>query len=172
MNFHVNESLSNDKVRIVDSDFISEKDIVQKNQALRFARSKDLDLIEIKSQKDISICILDNFDKFKYRKQKEEKEKQKQQRQSAIAMKDIQIRPVTDTNDLMVKARKIKSIIDDGDQVKISVKFKGREVSHIEQGKQVLDTLLSKVGDFKIDKPQTFSNKVLSVIISKQKETN
>lgn len=134
-------------------------------EALREAQSNELDLIEIaKTKEGFSVCKIMDYGKYKFEQQK----KQKAQKQKVFDLKEVQVRPVTDYNDLQTKASKIKSWMEDGHKVQIICKFSGRELEYKNLGKEIIEDLLKLVGQYKIDQPLKDSERKLMVTIGKE----
>ena len=134
-------------------------------EALREAQHNELDLIEIaKTKEGFSVCKIMNYGKFKFEQQK----KQKAQKQKVLDLKEVQVRPVTDYNDLETKAAKIKIWIEDGHNVQIICKFSGRELEHKNLGRGIIEDLLKLVGEYKITQPLKDSERKLMLTIGKE----
>lgn len=118
--------------------------IVPIRDALEKAQNLGLDLVELNRNSNPPVCKLLNFGKFKYEQMKQAKKKQHIQK-----LKEVVLRPVTDTHDIKVKANHIRQWLEDGDKVKIIIKMRGREKIHPEQGFLVLKELLSNVEQYK-----------------------
>ncbi len=95
-----------------------------------------------------------------------EKERLRKARASQQEVKEIQLRPVTDTHDLETKARRARAFLEDGDRVKITVKFMGREVTHASLGEQVLQDFLTLVGDHKLERQAALNDRQIQCFIS------
>ncbi len=110
--------------------------VVSKHEALARAMQESLDLVEISPHAEPPVCKILDYGKFKYEQQKKKHEAKKKQK--IIEVKEIQMRPMIDTNDYNVKCRSIERFLKDGNKVKISMRFRGREMSHQEIGMAVL----------------------------------
>lgn len=163
-----NREITNRSVRIVDSEIVEKTKVFALNAALKIAYDNEVDLIEINENNGTSICVLESYDKYKYRISKEEKSKKKQQREAKVSIKEVQLRPVTNINDITIKATKAKKFIEDGDKVKILVKFRGRETSFIDQGRQVISSFLDIIGPHKVDQALSQNGRDLSITIVKE----
>lgn len=115
--------------------------VVTKQEALAKAQDAGLDLVEISPHAEPPVCKLLDYGKFKFEQQKKKAEAKKKQK--VIEIKEIQLRPMIDTNDLNVKCRAIERFLSEGNKVKITMRFRGRELSHQEFG----IALLKKVQD-------------------------
>jgi translation initiation factor IF-3 len=110
--------------------------VVSRQEALQKAREVGLDLVEVSPNADPPVCKLLNYGKFKYEQQKKKAEAKKKQK--VIEIKEVQFRPMIDEGDLTTKCRSIKRFIEEGNKVKVLMRFRGRELSHHEIGLEVL----------------------------------
>ena len=110
--------------------------VVTRNEALDMAADAGLDLVEIAPNADPPVCKILDFGKFKYEEQKRKNEARKKQK--VIEVKEIKLRPSIDDHDYDVKMRSMKSFIGEGDKVKVTMRFRGRELAHQELGMNVL----------------------------------
>ena len=120
--------------------------IVDLNKALTIAREKNLDLVEVAPDGVPPVCRILNYGKFKYAQRKKEKEASKKQR--VIKVKEIKIRPKIDEHDYQTKLRMAWNFCDHGDKVKVTLMFRGREMSHKELGRQLMDRIVVDMGEF------------------------
>ncbi len=114
-------------------------------EALRVAGDMDVDLVEIAATANPPVCRLIDYGKFKYQEQK--KEQDAKAKQTVIEVKEIKLRPGTDEGDYQVKMRNIKRFLDDGDKVKVTLRFRGREMAHQELGMEQLERIKADLGD-------------------------
>lgn len=105
-----------------------------------------LDLVEISPNANPPVCKIMDFGKFKYEQQKRESEARKKQK--IIEVKEVKFRPNTDTNDYDVKMRNVFKFLANGDKVKISLRFRGREMAHLNLGRELLERVADDVKDF------------------------
>jgi translation initiation factor IF-3 len=110
--------------------------VVPRNEALARAMGAGLDLVEVSPNADPPVCKILDFGKFKYEEQKRKNEARKKQK--VIEVKEIKLRPSIDDHDYDVKMRSMKSFIEEGDKVKVTMRFRGRELAHQELGMNVL----------------------------------
>lgn len=111
--------------------------VVSTRQALEMAANAGLDLVEVAAAADPPVCKILDYGKFKFQEQKRKNEARKKQK--VIEVKEIKMRPSIDDNDYNVKMRAIHRFLEDGDKVKITIRFRGREMLHQELGMVVLD---------------------------------
>ena len=119
--------------------------VVNINDALRLAGELDVDLVEISATAVPPVCRLMDYGKFKYQEQK--KAAEAKSKQKVIEVKEVKFRPGTDDGDYNIKVRNIKRFLDDGDKCKITLRFRGREITHQEIGLALLQRLRDELAD-------------------------
>lgn len=140
----MNEAIRAREVRLVDENG-QQLGIVSGREAQRLASEKGLDLVEVAPQARPPVCRIMDFGKYKYEQQKREREARKNQK--VITIKEIKMRPNIDGHDFEVRVRNAERFLKEGDKIKCTIMFRGREIVHSELGKQVLDRLLKRVQD-------------------------
>lgn len=138
------------EVRVINADG-DNMGILPYFKALNTAEDQGLDLILINGGVQPPVCRIGDLGKYKYEQQKRQKELDKKNRENRIEIKEVQLRPGIDRHDLDIKIRHIKEWISDGDKVKIVIKFRGREMANADQGKNIIDNILSQVPSAKIE---------------------
>lgn len=130
------------------------------------ARSLDLDLVEVAPNADPPVCRIMDYGKFKYMQSKREQEARK--KQTVIQVKEIKVRPKTDEHDLNVKIRHIRKFLEDGDKVKVTVRFRGREMTYASQsGFEMLKHIVSEVADLsKVESAPKMEGRTMMTIIA------
>ena len=111
--------------------------------ALRMARERGLDLVEVAPNAVPPVCRLLEYGKFKYEQTRKEREARKNQK--IVLLKEVRLTPKTDEHDIEVKCKTIQRFLEDGDKVKVTIRFKGREMAHPQLGRQVLDTIAANL---------------------------
>jgi translation initiation factor IF-3 len=134
----VNEEIRVPQVRLIDQDGEMQGVMTARDALLR-AYAVGLDLLEISPNADPPVCKILDFGKFKYEQQKKKNEAKKKQR--VIEIKEVKVRPNIDENDYQVKLRAMKSFIEEGDKVKVTLRFRGREMAHQDIGVKVLERI-------------------------------
>ena len=131
----INEEIGVLRLRLVDErgEMVG---IVQRNEALAMAADAGLDLVEIAPNADPPVCKILDFGKYKYEEQKKKNEARKKQK--VIEVKEIKLRPSIDDHDYDVKKKSMFKFIDEGDKVKVTMRFRGRELAHQDLGMNVL----------------------------------
>ena len=120
--------------------------IVKIAEALKMAEEADVDLVEIAPQAEPPVCKLMDYGKFKYQEQKRAHDARLKQK--VIQVKEVKFRPGTDENDYQVKLRNLLRFLDEGDKVKITLRFRGREMAHQEFGVRQLERLKADLDEF------------------------
>jgi translation initiation factor IF-3 len=133
---NVNTDIRVPNVRLIDADG-SNVGVVTINDALNRAEAAGLDLVEIVPNSDPPVCKILDFGKFKYEEQKRKNEARKKQK--VIEVKEIKMRPGIDEHDYQVKMKAIHRFLEEGDKVKVTLRFRGREMAHQEIGAKVLE---------------------------------
>jgi len=132
-------------VRLIDHEG-KQVGVVPIAQAQQMAREKDLDLVEISASASPPVCKIMDYGKFIFQQKKKSSEAKKKQK--VIVVKEVQFRPRIDEHDFDFKKNHVVRFLQHGDKVKASIRFRGREMSHMELGRAVLDRLLSEVKEF------------------------
>lgn len=133
------------EVRLIDHEG-KQVGVVALQQAQDLAREKDLDLVEISPTANPPVCKIMDYGKYVFQQKKKQSEAKKKQK--VIVVKEVQFRPRIDEHDYDFKKNNIVRFLQHGDKVKASIRFRGREMSHMELGRAVLDRLLTDVKEF------------------------
>ena len=118
------------------------------SKALTIARERGFDLVEVASQTQPPVCRLLDYGKFKYEQTKKEHEARKKQK--SVFLREVRFRPKIGRHDIEFKIRTIKKLLGEGDKVKVSVLFRGREITHPELGRELLNNVAVDLGDMAI----------------------
>jgi translation initiation factor IF-3 len=143
----VNERIRAREVRLIDTDG-TQLGIMPLRQALEIAYEKGLDLVEVAPQARPPVCRIMDYGKFKYEESKREREARKKQKQ--VTIKELKLRPSIEDHDLQVKLRNAERFLRDGDKVKCTIMFRGREIVHKELGRAVLDRLAAALSELAV----------------------
>jgi translation initiation factor IF-3 len=122
--------------------------ILEKHNAIAAAEDLGLDLVEVAPTADPPVCRIMDYGKYKYEQSKKAQLAKKNQK--IILIKEIKIRPKTDIHDLETKAKHARRFLDEGNKLKITVRFRGREIVHIDRGKLVLEKLMEMLEDITV----------------------
>lgn len=158
----INHQILNREVRITKSD---NNGLYSKGEAIRIAESQECDLIEVSESGGVSICVVMDYAKFLFQQKKQEKERQKNQKR--VEIKELRFTPNIGEHDLEIKVRQAEKFIKSGDEVKIAVKFSGREMAYQDHGKILIARIMESLQDIiKIKSPITMSGKMMMTVLA------
>ncbi len=141
--------------------------VLPTREAIQMAYSAGLDLVEIAAAANPPVCKILDFGKYKYEIQKKKNEARKKQK--VIEVKEIKMRPSIDEHDYQVKMRSMRRFLEEGDRVKVTIRFRGRELVHQDLGLKVLDRVREELGDLgKIEQlPRIEGRQMVMVVASR-----
>ena len=158
-----NNRISSPEVQVITSDG-ENLGVLNTNEAISMAKNQGLDLIEISPNANPPVCKIMDMGKYKYDLQK--KANQAKKKQKTVSLKEIKLRPGTETHDYNFKIKNAKKFISKGDKVKFTVKFKGREMQHTELGKELMNKIIDETKDIaKVESQPKFEGKQMVMII-------
>jgi translation initiation factor IF-3 len=140
----INDRIRADEIRLIGADG-ENAGVVTPRRALEMAEEVGLDLVEISPNANPPVCKIMDYGKYKYEQQKRESEARKKQK--IIEVKEVKFRPGTDTHDYQVKMRNVLKFLEGGDKVKITLRFRGREMAHQDLGRNLLERIAEDVKD-------------------------
>ena len=140
----INEQIRDKEVRLIGEDG-TQMGIMSSREAMRLAEEAGLDLVKIAPTAKPPVCKIVDYGKYKYEQLRKEKEARKKQR--TIEIKEIRLSPNIDTNDLTTKINAARKFITKGDKVKITLRFRGREIAHMNNSKHILDDFAESLSD-------------------------
>ena len=143
--------------------------VLSRDAALALAEESGMDLVEIQPQADPPVCKIMDFGRFKFEMQKKANEAKKKQKQ--VEIKELKFRPVTDEGDYQIKMRNIRRFLEEGDKVKINIRFRGREMSHQELGREMATRIETELGDEIVieSRPRLEGRQMVMMIAPKKK---
>lgn len=166
----INEGIRAKEVRLIGADG-EQIGIVSINEALDAAREADLDLVNIAPNAKPPVCKVIDYGKYRYEAIKREKEAKKKQK--VINVKELRLSPNIDTHDLEVKANQANNFLKKGDRVKVTVRFRGRELGHTSIGKDVLNDFADLTSENGIiDKKPTMEGRSMVMFLAPNTENN
>ena len=143
--------------------------IMSARDAMKLAREADLDLVKIAPNAKPPVCKIVDYGKYRYELARREKEAKKKQR--TMEVKEIRLSPNIDVNDLNTKANQARKFLSKGDRVKVSLRFRGRELAHINYSKQILDSFYEKLEDIAVvDKPAKMEGRTMVMFLSEKRQ--
>ena len=140
----VNRQIRSPKIRLIDEEG-NMIGVVTVSEGLRRAEEAGLDLVEISPNVDPPVCKVTDFGKLKYENQKKKTAAKKKQK--VITVKEVKVRPGIEENDFQVKLRSVIKFLNEGDKVKVTLRFRGREIAHEEFGLKVLERIRDEVAE-------------------------
>ena len=160
----INEEITDKEVRLIGSDG-EQLGIMSADEALKIAIEHDLDLVKIAPGSNPPVCRVMDYGKYRFEQTKKEKEAKKNQR--IIEVKEIRMSPGIDTNDFNTKLKNAQKFLSDGDRVKVSVRFRGREMAHTDIGEVLLRDFADKCGEIaNLDKAPKLEGRNMSIFLS------
>ena len=160
----LNEEIKDKEIRLIGSQG-EQLGIVSSAEALRIADEQGLDLVKISPQAVPPVCKLMNYGKFRFEQSKKEKEARKNQH--VVEIKEIRMSPGIDVGDFNTKIKNAQKFIADGNRVKVSVRFRGREMAHTDIGKDLLDRFAAQCTEHaNLDKPAKMEGRMMSIVLT------
>ena len=140
------------------------------HEAMRIARERSLDLVEVAPTAVPPVCRLMDFGKFKY--EQTQKEREARRNQKIALLKEVRLTPKTHEHDLLFKSKMIQRFLEEGDKVKVTVRFKGREMAHPQLGRQALDTIVGNLKDAAtLERAPLMEGRTMTMILAPSKES-
>ncbi|MCF7933671.1 MAG: translation initiation factor IF-3 [Spirochaetia bacterium] len=166
----INRQIRAREVRLIDQDG-EMQGVVDTRDALKMAEESGLDLVEVSPNANPPVCKILDFGKFKYENEKKLRESRKNQTQ--IKLKEIRMQPKIEKHDLLFKTKHIAEFLEEGNKVKVTIRFRGREMAHTELGRVVLDKVLLALQELDtgctLDRSPKMEGRFMSMILSPSK---
>ena len=143
----INEQIRDKEIRLIGENG-EQLGIMTSREAMQLAREAELDLVKIAPTAKPPVCKIVDYGKFKYEQVRKEKEARKKQR--TIEIKEIRLSPNIDTNDLNTKINAARKFLTKGDKVKVTLRFRGREIAHMSNSKHILDDFAKELSDIAV----------------------
>jgi translation initiation factor IF-3 len=163
----INEQIKDKEVRLIGQDG-EQLGIMSAREAMKIALEAELDLVKIAPMAKPPVCKIIDYGKYKYelvRKEKEAKKKQK-----TVEVKEIRLSPNIETNDLNTKINAAKKFISKGNKVKITLRFRGREMAHVQNSKHILDDFAEELSDIAmVEKAPKLEGRSMSIVLAEKK---
>ncbi len=162
----VNEQIKHREVRVIDTDG-KQIGIMDIQKALKLAKSKQLDLVQVAPKANPPVCRIMDYGKYKYEQSKKEKEAKKKQK--VINVKELRMSPNIEEHDLQVRIKNARRFLKEGNKVKVTIRFRGREITHNSLGKEVLENLAESVRDLAVieKKPKLEGRNMIMILAPK-----
>ena len=163
----INEQIRDKEVRLVSEDG-EQLGIMSSREALKLAMEAELDLVKIAPTAKPPVCKIIDYGKYKYEQTRKEKEAKKKQK--TVEIKEVRLSPNIETNDLNTKVNNAKKFITKGNKVKVTLRFRGREMAHIQQSKHILDDFAELLSDIAvIEKPAKLEGRNMSMVLTEKR---
>ncbi len=160
----MNDEIDVPKVRVIDAEG-ENHGVISREDALEIAEEAGLDLVEVSPQVDPPVCKVLDYGKYKYEQQKKANEARKKQK--TIEVKEIKMRPGIDEHDYQVKMKAVRKFIENGDKVKMTIRFRGREMAHQELGLKVLTRVREEMEEvIKIEQTPKTEGRLMVMVIA------
>ena len=163
----INEQIRDREVRVIGPDG-AQLGIMSSRDALARAAEAGLDLVKIAPQAKPPVCKIVDYGKYRYELARKEKEAKKKQK--TIEIKEVRLSPNIDTNDLMTKVSAARKFLSKGDRVKVTLRFRGREMAHMASSKHVLDDFAAELNDIAVmEKPPKVEGRSMTMFLSEKR---
>ena len=160
----VNQRIRAAKLRVISPDG-EQLGILDLAEALAKSEEFGLDLVEVAPNVDPPVCKIMDYGKFRYEESKKDHERKK--KQATVVLKEIKLRPKTEEHDLDYKVKRLKRFIADNCKVKVTVMFRGREITHPEQARLLIDRVLNLVGDeVQVEQSAKFEGRNMTLVLA------
>ena len=160
----INEEIRIREVRVTGANG-EQLGIMQTRDALRLAEEQHLDLVEVAPKAKPPVCRIMDFGKYRYEQQKRDKEARKKQK--VVTIKEVKLRPNIEQHDFEVKLKSAQRFVEEGNKVKVTIMFRGRELSHPELGSEILNKMSAALGDtVTVERSAKLEGKNMTMILS------
>ena len=160
----INEQIRDREVRVISEDG-EQLGIMSAKDAMKLAHEAELDLVKIAPKAQPPVCKIIDYGKYKYELTRKEKEAKKNQK--PVEIKEVRLSPNIDTNDLNTKVNNAKKFIGKGNKVKVTLRFRGREMAHVQQSKHILDDFAAMLEDVAtVEKPAKLEGRNMSMVLT------
>ena len=163
----INGQIRDKEVRLIGEDG-EQKGIMPIKEAMRLAQEAELDLVKIAPKAQPPVCKIIDYGKYRYELARKEKEAKKKQK--TVEVKEVRLSPNIDTNDLNTKVNNAKKFISKGNKVKITLRFRGREMAHVQQTKHILDDFAGLLADVaSVEKQPKLEGRSMSMVLTEKR---
>ena len=163
----INEQIRDREIRLIGEDG-EQLGIMSAREAMKIAQEAELDLVKIAPAAKPPVCKIIDYGKYKYEQARKEKEAKKKQK--TVEVKEVRLSPNIDTNDLNTKINNAKKFISKGNKVKVTLRFRGREMAHVQQSKHILDDFAETLADVAVvEKPSKMEGIAMSMVLAEKR---
>ena len=163
----INEQIRDREIRLIGEDG-EQLGIMSAREAMKIAQEAELDLVKIAPAAKPPVCKIIDYGKYKYEQARKEKEAKKKQK--TVEVTEVRLSPNIDTNDLNTKINNAKKFISKGNKVKVTLRFRGREMAHVQQSKHILDDFAETLADVAVvEKPAKMEGRAMSMVLAEKR---
>ena len=155
------------EIRLIGADG-EQLGIMSAREAMKIAQEAELDLVKIAPMAKPPVCKIIDYGKYKYEQTRKEKEARKKQK--TVEIKEVRLSPNIDTNDLNTKINNARKFISKGNKVKVTLRFRGREMAHVQQSRHILDDFAETLADIAVvEKPAKMEGRAMSMVLTEKR---
>ena len=163
----INEQIRDKEIRLIGESG-EQLGIMSSREALKLAEEAGLDLVKIAPTAKPPVCKIVDYGKYRYELARKEKEAKKKQK--TVEVKEVRLSPNIETNDLNTKVNNAKKFISKGNKVKVTLRFRGREMAHVQQSKHILDDFAETLADVAVvEKPAKMEGRAMSMVLAEKR---
>ena len=163
----INGQIRDKEIRVIGENG-DQLGIMSPKEAMKLAQEADLDLVKIAPKAQPPVCKIIDYGKYRYELARKEKEAKKKQK--TVEVKEVRLSPNIETNDLNTKVNNAKKFISKGNKVKVTLRFRGREMAHVQQSKHILDDSAQMLGNIAvIEKPAKMEGRSMSMVLTEKR---
>ena len=163
----INEQIRDREIRLIGEDG-QQLGIMSSREAMKIAREAELDLVKIAPQAKPPVCKIIDYGKYRYELARKEKEAKKKQK--TIEVKEVRLSPNIDSNDLNTKIASGRKFIEKGNKVKVTLRFRGREMAHVQSSRHILDEFAKALEDIAlVDKPAKMEGRSMAMFLTEKR---
>ena len=163
----INGQIRDKEIRVIGENG-DQLGIMSPKEAMKLAQEADLDLVKIAPKAQPPVCKIIDYGKYRYELARKEKEAKKKQK--TVEVKEVRISPNIDTNDLNTKVNNAKKFIAKGNKVKVTLRFRGREMAHMQQSKHILDDFTEMLAEVAVvEKPAKLEGRSMSMVLTEKR---
>ncbi len=163
----INEQIRDREIRLIGSNG-EQLGIMSAREAMKIAQEAELDLVKIAPTAKPPVCKIIDYGKFKYEQTRKEKEARKKQK--TVEIKEVRLSPNIDTNDLNTKVNNARKFLSKGNKVKVTLRFRGREMAHVQQSRHILDDFAQTLADVAtVEKPAKMEGRAMSMVLTEKR---
>lgn len=160
----INGQIRDKEIRVIGENG-DQLGIMSPKEAMKLAQEADLDLVKIAPKAQPPVCKIIDYGKYRYELARKEKEAKKKQK--TVEVKEVRLSPNIETNDLNTKVNNAKKFISKGNKVKVTLRFRGREMAHVQQSKHILDDFAGMLEDVAVvEKPAKMEGRSMSMVLT------